>query len=140
MSVAREWDDGRGLVLFIHGLWMNASSWDPWVEEFDGNGYDSINYRWPGEQQPRIVCRSPSRPRPRPGRTADRHHRCDRQAAHRIGHGMGGLLAQVLVGQGSAGAAISLAPVPAGWPPRRLAPARQGIPRASPGPPHELGW
>ncbi|MFY9932275.1 MAG: alpha/beta fold hydrolase [Streptosporangiaceae bacterium] len=31
-----------------------------------------------------------------------------------IGHGIGGLLAQILVQQGSAGAAISLAPVPSG--------------------------
>jgi non-heme chloroperoxidase len=115
MSVAGEWDDGRGLVLFIHGLWLNASSWDPWAEEFDGSGYDSITYCWPGES------RTTDRPQtPQPVRVRDLAEQLTaiigttgRQPIA-IGHGVGGLLAQVLVGQGSASAAISLAPVPCG--------------------------
>ena len=26
-------------VLFIHGLWLHASSWEPWVELFSAAGY-----------------------------------------------------------------------------------------------------
>lgn len=115
MSVAGEWDDGRGLVLFIHGLWMNASSWDPWVKEFDDNGYDSINYRWPGEttgaDRPPIL--EAVRVRDLVEQLTGIIGTLGRQPIA-IGHGIGGLLAQILVGQGSAGAAISLTPVPSG--------------------------
>ena len=49
-------------MLFIHGLWINAGSWDSWVEEFDDNGYDSINYRWPGETARSDRRKSSNRP------------------------------------------------------------------------------
>ena len=26
-------------VVFVHGLWLHASSWDPWVEFFREAGY-----------------------------------------------------------------------------------------------------
>ena len=26
-------------VLFIHGLWIHASAWEPWQELFQANGY-----------------------------------------------------------------------------------------------------
>lgn len=111
----RQPDDGRGLVLFIHGLWMSASSWDPWAEEFDDNGYDSISYRWPGE------TRDPGRPsafegarlRRLAGQLTSIVGSLDQQPIA-IGSGIGGLLAQALVQQGSASAAISLAPAPSG--------------------------
>jgi pimeloyl-ACP methyl ester carboxylesterase len=117
MNAAGNCDDGRGLVLFIHGLWMNAGSWDPWAEEFDGNGYDSISYRWPSE------TKTPDRPLlPQSIRVRDLADQLTSiigalsRPPIAIGHGVGGLLAQVLVGQGSVNAAISLTPVPCGCP------------------------
>jgi non-heme chloroperoxidase len=117
MNAAGNWDDGRGLVLFIHGLRMNVSSWDPWADEFDGNGYDSISYRWPGE------TRTPDHPQiPQTVRVRDLSEQLTGiigalgRPPIAIGHGVGGLLAQVLVGQGSVSAAISLTPVPCGLP------------------------
>jgi non-heme chloroperoxidase len=105
------------MVLFIHGLRMNASSWDPWAQEFDGNGYDSISYRWPGE------CTAPDRPQiPETVRVRDLAGQLTGiigtlgRPPIAIGHGIGGLLAQVLVGQGSVSAAISLTPAPCGLP------------------------
>jgi non-heme chloroperoxidase len=41
--------DGRELVLFVHGLWLHASSWREWALEFDRAGYDCLSFRWPGE-------------------------------------------------------------------------------------------
>jgi non-heme chloroperoxidase len=29
-------------VVFIHGLWLHASSWGPWQELFGKAGYDAI--------------------------------------------------------------------------------------------------
>ncbi|MEP9364139.1 alpha/beta hydrolase [Nocardioides sp. CN2-186] len=35
-------------VIFIHGLWLHASSWQPWVDLFASEGYDPIAPGWPG--------------------------------------------------------------------------------------------
>ena len=36
-------------VVFIHGLWLHADSWKPWLELFRAAGYDPIAPGWPGE-------------------------------------------------------------------------------------------
>ena len=36
-------------VVFIHGLWLHATSWNPWMEVFREAGYDPIAPGWPGE-------------------------------------------------------------------------------------------
>jgi alpha-beta hydrolase superfamily lysophospholipase len=41
--------DDRGLVLFVHGLWVHPDARGPWIDEFDRSGYDSITVRWPDE-------------------------------------------------------------------------------------------
>jgi len=134
MSAAGERDDGRGMVLFIHGLLMSASSWDPWVEEFDDNGYDSINYRWPGETAgaDRLQILDAVHVRDLVAQLTGIIGTLGRKPIV-IGHGIGGLLAQILVDQGSAGAAISLTPVPSG-----LAAAAAGLRLARNSP--RLAW
>jgi pimeloyl-ACP methyl ester carboxylesterase len=37
-------------VLFIHGLWLHASSWTPWEELFEQAGYQAMSPGWPGDQ------------------------------------------------------------------------------------------
>ena len=44
---------GRTPVVFIHGLWLLASSWDPWAKAFEEAGYapltpggPTIRRRW----------------------------------------------------------------------------------------------
>ncbi|MGH3246439.1 MAG: esterase/lipase family protein, partial [Trebonia sp.] len=39
----------RARVIFIHGLWLHASSWNPWLEHFRTAGYDPVAPGWPGE-------------------------------------------------------------------------------------------
>ena len=39
---------GRPAV-FIHGLWLHASSWGPWLELFQEAGYAPTAPGWPGD-------------------------------------------------------------------------------------------
>ena len=36
-------------VLFIHGLWIHASAWQPWQELFEAEGYSTAAPGWPGD-------------------------------------------------------------------------------------------
>ena len=36
-------------VLFIHGLWLHASSWQPWIDKFNAAGYDASAPGWPDD-------------------------------------------------------------------------------------------
>jgi pimeloyl-ACP methyl ester carboxylesterase len=36
-------------VVFIHGLWLHASSWTPWQQLFAEAGYESFAPGWPGD-------------------------------------------------------------------------------------------
>jgi alpha-beta hydrolase superfamily lysophospholipase len=36
-------------AVFIHGLWLHATSWNPWLDLFRDAGYSSIAPGWPGE-------------------------------------------------------------------------------------------
>ena len=35
-------------VVFIHGLWLHASSWTSWTELFQTAGYEPLAPGWPG--------------------------------------------------------------------------------------------
>ena len=37
-------------VVFIHGLWLHASSWAAWEDLFRAAGYDTVAPGWPGDQ------------------------------------------------------------------------------------------
>ena len=36
-------------VVFVHGLWLHADSWGPWVELFREAGYEPQAPGWPGD-------------------------------------------------------------------------------------------
>ncbi len=36
-------------VVFIHGLWIYGSSWDPWLDLFSARGYAPSAPGWPGD-------------------------------------------------------------------------------------------
>lgn len=36
-------------VLFIHGLWLHSTSWQPWIGLFREAGYDPSAPGWPGD-------------------------------------------------------------------------------------------
>ena len=113
-------DDGRDLVLFIHGMWLHASSWRGWTQEFDRAGYQCVSFRWPGEPASAAAWRG-SRQAP-PATIGGLQWKLTGLIEARgskpiaIGHGAGGLLAEILLEKGAARAAISIAPLPVGLP------------------------
>jgi non-heme chloroperoxidase len=107
----------RGVMLLIHGLWFHPSVWTPWLEELDEAGYDAVVLSWGGGD--RSADGGP--PTVQPGfdallSAARRHVEALRSRPIAIGHGVGGAVAERLLNDGDAAAAISLAPVPSGYP------------------------
>ena len=46
-------------VVFIHGLWLLASSWDRWAQLFEQAGYAAVAPAWPDD--PETVEEAPAR-------------------------------------------------------------------------------
>ena len=42
-------EPGSAPVVFVHGLWMHATSWTPWLELFTERGYAPVAPGWPGD-------------------------------------------------------------------------------------------
>ena len=104
-------------VVFIHGLWLHATSWQPWIELFQSAGYPACAPGWPGEAG--TVAETRAHPQRQAGTgIADvvRHYAQIIEAAGirpiLVGHSFGGMIAQHLLGQGLAVAAIAIDPAP----------------------------
>ena len=102
-------------VVFIHGLWMHTSSWDRWVELFAANGYDAINPGWPGDGSSVADQRANAARVAGVGvqQVTDHYAKIIRSLPSKpivIGHSFGGLIAQKLLGQGLAVAAVAIDP------------------------------
>jgi pimeloyl-ACP methyl ester carboxylesterase len=100
-------------VIFIHGLWLHATSWTTWIDLFRAAGYEPSAPGWPGD--PATVEEA----RARPDSIAD--HGIDDVVAHYakiindldtkpilVGHSFGGMIAQKLLGQDLAAAAVAI--------------------------------
>jgi pimeloyl-ACP methyl ester carboxylesterase len=100
-------------VVFIHGLWLHATSWAPWVELFSKAGYDPVAPGWPGD--PGTVEDA----RANPDSIAD--HGIDDVTDHYaaiierlaappilIGHSFGGMIAEKLLGLDHGAAAVAI--------------------------------
>jgi len=107
----------KGTIVFIHGLWIHASSWQPWMDFFNQHSYATLNPPWPGDSP------SVSESRNNPSSIANRGVRevTDSYANFIsslseppiiIGHSFGGLIAQVILGRGIAKAAVAIDPAP----------------------------
>src|SRR5664279_4869373 len=105
----------RTPVLFVHGLWLHASSWTPWVQLFREAGYEPIAPGWPGEAA--TVAES----REHPERVANKGLEevvsyfktiADElpSAPIVIGHSFGGLIAEKLIGEDIGRAAVAIDP------------------------------
>lgn len=108
---------GRPVVVFVHGLWLLPSSWDPWRELFEENGYTAIAPSWPDD--PETVEEARRRPellaRKSVGGITDHIaeviKRLDSKPAI-IGHSFGGLITQKLAGMGLGSVSVAIDPGP----------------------------
>jgi non-heme chloroperoxidase len=104
-------------VIFVHGLWLHADSWGPWVDLFREAGYVPVAPGWPGDAS------TIEETRKQPERVAG--HGIDDVVEHYaeiiggleskpivIGHSFGGLIVQRLLGQDIAAAAVAIDPAP----------------------------
>jgi pimeloyl-ACP methyl ester carboxylesterase len=104
-------------IVFIHGLWIHASSWLPWMDFFTQHGYGVANPGWPGEGDSVAACRQNPQSIANHGvpEVADSYSKFMARLAEKpivIGHSFGGLLAQILLGRGDAAAAVAIDPAP----------------------------
>jgi pimeloyl-ACP methyl ester carboxylesterase len=100
-------------VIFIHGLWLHATSWNPWIDLFRQAGYEPSAPGWPGD--PDTVEEARANPDSIAG------HGIDDVVAHYakiigglpakpilVGHSFGGMIAQKLLGEDLAAAAVAI--------------------------------
>jgi pimeloyl-ACP methyl ester carboxylesterase len=104
-------------VMFIHGLWLHASSWGRWVNLFAAHGYAAVAPGWPGDEATARATRdSPSAVSCRSFSDVREHYaQIAGSFAARpvlIGHGLGGLLALTLAAQIHAAGVIAIDAVP----------------------------
>jgi non-heme chloroperoxidase len=125
---------GRTPVVFIHGLWLLASSWDRWADLFAQENYAPVSPGWPDD--PDTVEEALANPEVFANKTigevADYYAnvigRLGRKPAV-IGHSFGGLLAQIVAGRGLAAATVAIDPAPfRGIPQLPLSSLRAGSP------------
>jgi pimeloyl-ACP methyl ester carboxylesterase len=103
----------RTPVVFIHGLWLHASSWGPWLDLFTEAGYAPVAPGWPGVPETVDLARA------NPDSIAG--HGIDDVTSHYagiigelparpviIGHSFGGMIAEKLLGEDLGAAAIAI--------------------------------
>jgi non-heme chloroperoxidase len=107
----------RPTVVFIHGLWLLPSSWDPWAELFREAGFATVTASWPDD--PETVEQARANPEMFAGKTvgqvadhvAELIGRLSNKPAV-VGHSFGGLLAQMIAGRGLARVSVAIDPAP----------------------------
>jgi pimeloyl-ACP methyl ester carboxylesterase len=100
-------------IIFIHGLWLHPLSWTEWVTMFEAAGYQAMAPGWPGVPSTVEAARAD------PDSIAN--HGIDDVTSHYaaiiaglpakpilIGHSFGGMIAEKLLGQNLAAAAIAI--------------------------------
>ncbi|HEX7297760.1 MAG TPA: alpha/beta hydrolase [Solirubrobacteraceae bacterium] len=108
---------GRTPVVFIHGLWLLASSWERWATVFEDAGYAPLAPGWPddpetveeGNAHPEVFARKTV------GQVADHFQGVIARLARKpavIGHSFGGLLTQIIAGRGLSAVSVAIDPAP----------------------------
>ena len=108
---------GKTPVVFIHGLWLLASSWGNWAEAFEQAGYAAVTAAWPDD--PGTVEEARANPDVFAGKTlgqiADHTAEVIGQLEKKpavMGHSTGGLLGQMIADRGLSAATVAIDPGP----------------------------
>jgi pimeloyl-ACP methyl ester carboxylesterase len=106
---------GKTPVVMIHGLWLLPSSWANWVNFFTQAGYAPLTPDWPDD--PETVAAARANPNLLAKKTLKQiadHTAEIIKALHKkpvvMGHSTGGLVAQMLAGQGLAVTTVAIDP------------------------------
>jgi len=116
-EIRRANTSGRTPVAFIHGLWLLPSSWDRWADVFDEAGFAALTPGWPDD--PETVEDAKAHPEVFAGKSigdvvqhfAEVIDELDEKPAV-IGHSFGGLITQILAGQGKSAVSVAIDPAP----------------------------
>jgi len=108
---------GRRPVVFVHGLWLLASSWDAWKELFEAKGYAAVAVDWPGDQATYAEAHAKKDSLAGTSVADVADHVAEVVAGLDrtpilIGHSFGGLLVQMVAGRGLAAGTVSIDPAP----------------------------
>jgi pimeloyl-ACP methyl ester carboxylesterase len=108
---------GHTAVVFIHGLWLLASSWDRWADLFAEEGYAPVSPGWPDD--PDTVEEALANPEAFAdktiGQVADHYANITGRLSRKpavVGHSFGGLIAQIVAGRGLAAVTVAVDPAP----------------------------
>ncbi len=116
-QVERANASSRVPVVLIHGLWALPSCWDRWRAALEEAGYVALAPGWPDD--PVTVAEANGHPEVFARKSVAQivHHlggvigRLERGPAL-VGHSFGGLLTQILAGQGMAAVSVAISPAP----------------------------
>jgi len=104
-------------IVLIPGLWMTALCWEHWVKHYSEKGYCVIAANWPGMNADIDQLRRDPRSFAKLGLTevVDHYEQLIRELETPpiiIGHGVGGLVTQILLDRGWGAAGVAIAPAP----------------------------
>ena len=104
-------------IVFVHGLWLHAESWNPWMGFFREKGYEAVAASWPGDSETTEATRRNADAVAGYGVNEIADHIAGQLKTFDkkpilIGHSFGGLLVQNLLGRDLAAAAIAIDPAP----------------------------
>jgi len=108
---------GKPPVVFVHGLWLLASSWDRWRALFEEKGYTTIAPGWPDDPEgveeakrdPEVFAHKHIQ------QVTDYYCGAIQQLKAKpavVGHSFGGLIAQRIAGEGAAAVTVAIDPAP----------------------------
>ncbi|HET9921691.1 MAG TPA: alpha/beta hydrolase [Ktedonobacteraceae bacterium] len=114
-QIDRANSEGRQPVVFVHGLYLLASSWDRWRTLFEEQGYTTIAPGWPDD--PETVAEAIDDPEvfanKRIKQVTDHYSDAIRQLKRKpavVGHSFGGLIAQQLADEGLSAVTVAIDP------------------------------
>lgn len=107
----------RQPVVFVHGLWLLPGSWNRWADLFEHAGYVALAPGWPDD--PPSVAQAHAHPEvfadKTVGQVSAHVAAVVRELVRKpalVGHSFGGLLAQMLAGQGLSSSTVAIDPAP----------------------------